>query len=50
MELPNFENNGNLPAGIYLATWQEIEAKLAFIVISIKGETLGNAIRPNNLI
>lgn len=28
--IPNFENNGNLPAGIYLATWQAIEAKLAF--------------------
>jgi hypothetical protein len=28
--IPNFEKNGNLPTGIYLATWQEIEDKLAF--------------------
>ena len=28
--ISNFEKNGNLPVGIYLATWQEVETKLAF--------------------
>jgi hypothetical protein len=30
MAIPSFDTNGNLPAGIHLATWQEIEETLAF--------------------
>jgi hypothetical protein len=30
MSLPNFADNGNLPAGIYTCTWEEIKEKLAF--------------------
>ena len=30
MKIPNFQVDGNLPAGIYAATWQEIEETLAF--------------------
>lgn len=30
MPIPNFDENGNLPQGIYLATWQEVEQALAF--------------------
>lgn len=30
MQIPQFSENGTLPAGIHLATWEEIEAKLAF--------------------
>ncbi|MGL5032503.1 MAG: DUF6932 family protein [Microcystaceae cyanobacterium] len=30
MAIPSFDTNGNLPAGIHLATWQEIEEILAF--------------------
>jgi hypothetical protein len=28
--IPKFEQNGNLPAGIHLSTWEEIEDVLAF--------------------
>jgi len=30
MTIQNFQADGNLPAGIHLATWQEIEETLAF--------------------
>lgn len=30
MPLPNFDSNGNLPAGIHPCTWEEVEEKLAF--------------------
>ncbi|MEA5533681.1 DUF6932 family protein [Crocosphaera sp. XPORK-15E] len=30
MSIPKFEKNGNLPAGIHLATWQEVENILGF--------------------
>lgn len=30
MSIPSFERNGNLPAGIYTATWQEVEKSFAF--------------------
>jgi hypothetical protein len=30
MPIPQFETNGNLPEGIHLATWQEVESSLAF--------------------
>ena len=30
MAIPSFDTNGNLPAGIHLATWQEVEETLAF--------------------
>ena len=30
MSLPTFDTHGNLPAGIHLATWQEVEETLAF--------------------
>jgi hypothetical protein len=30
MSLPTFDTHGNLPAGIHLATWQEVEKTLAF--------------------
>lgn len=30
MSLPTFDTNGNLPAGIHLATWQKVEETLAF--------------------
>lgn len=30
MAIPSFDTNGNLPEGIHLATWQEIEETLAF--------------------
>ena len=30
MSLPTFDKNGNLPAGIHLATWQDVKEILAF--------------------
>ena len=30
MPIPEFNDRGNLPAGIHQANWQEVEAKLAF--------------------
>ena len=30
MGIPSFDTNGNLPAGIHLAIWQEVEETLAF--------------------
>ena len=30
MSFPNFDANGNLPAGIHTCTWKEVEKKLAF--------------------
>ncbi|MEB3190059.1 MAG: hypothetical protein VKL42_06915 [Snowella sp.] len=30
MAIPSFDTNGHLPAGIHLATWQEVEETLAF--------------------
>jgi hypothetical protein len=30
MSIPKFDKNGNLPEGIHLATWQEVEEALAF--------------------
>jgi hypothetical protein len=30
MPIPEFNDSGNLPAGIHQAIWQEVEAKLAF--------------------
>ena len=30
MAIPSFDTHGNLPAGIHLATWQEVEKTLAF--------------------
>lgn len=30
MVIPSFDTHGNLPAGIHLATWQEVEETLAF--------------------
>jgi hypothetical protein len=30
MPIPEFNDSGNLPTGIYRASWQEVEAKLAF--------------------
>ena len=30
MPLPNFDSNGNLPAGIHNCTWGEVKEKLAF--------------------
>jgi hypothetical protein len=30
MAIPNFEDNGNLPPGIYSATWKEVEESLGF--------------------
>ena len=30
MQIPTFQANGNLPVGIYLATWQEVQETFAF--------------------
>ncbi|MEO0925186.1 MAG: hypothetical protein AAFY63_04860 [Cyanobacteria bacterium J06643_13] len=30
MSVPNFDANGNLPAGIHTCTWEEVKEKLAF--------------------
>ncbi len=30
MAIPAFEENGNLPMGIHIATWQEVEESLGF--------------------
>ncbi|WP_013320169.1 DUF6932 family protein [Gloeothece verrucosa] len=30
MSIPSFQSNGNLPEGIHLATWQEVENTLGF--------------------
>jgi hypothetical protein len=30
MQIPTFQTNGNLPVGIHLATWQEVQETFAF--------------------